>query len=376
MSYCCALLEVYAICGWYRWDYCPPTIAGRPAPHAGTFQRGRTRTRRRFGRGEESSRSRERSLTTRRWLGWFSERLTAIGIPLTPSAAMSSLARFPERPSKNADAAFSFASPAAFGQTEWADMGLPQISQGYDRPGEEMERVAETIAEFRASDELDRPCPLLKSFKRNEGLSGKSRGAEGNGNRLSNFVWPALCGLYRGRVLRKSRGWPIGQGRLKAGTAARHARGRRGLTRPGPLGRLLGHAVGTVCRLRGRPRPGDVSGDRVAGSGFCASGGRGRRPGPSVSGPEVGGVAVVEVLTSEGWRTASRDGSEETRGERPAGSAGGLSCSGLAAALVCGARPTRVGDLAWPRAGRGSGRSAISVIAPQADAEDGLQNQG
>src|SRR5690349_15071998 len=61
-----------------------------------------------------------------RWLAWFSERLTALGIPLTPSVANFVLARFPDDPRKNADAVFAFLQSRGILARKMGAYGLPQ----------------------------------------------------------------------------------------------------------------------------------------------------------------------------------------------------------------------------------------------------------
>ena len=56
----------------------------------------------------------------------FSERLTALGIPLTPSVANFVLARFPDDPRKNADAIFAFLQMRGILTRKMGAYGLPQ----------------------------------------------------------------------------------------------------------------------------------------------------------------------------------------------------------------------------------------------------------
>src|SRR5246127_1367695 len=100
--------KIYALAGLrLGWAYCPPAVAdvlnrmrspfnvNAPALAAGVA-------------AVEDVEAFVRAQThNQRWLPWFSERLAALGLPLTPSVANFVLARFPDPP-KSADAAFAF----------------------------------------------------------------------------------------------------------------------------------------------------------------------------------------------------------------------------------------------------------------------------
>ena len=86
-----------------------------------------------------------------RWLGWFSERLKALGIRLTPSVGNFVLARFPDGPAKNADAAFAFLQSRGILVRQMGAYGLPESLRITIGTGEEMEQVAAAIAEFMAA---------------------------------------------------------------------------------------------------------------------------------------------------------------------------------------------------------------------------------
>jgi len=144
--------KIYALAGLrLGWAYCPPAIADLlnrmrspfnvnvPALAAGVaavedvdaFERARSHN--------------------ERWLAWFSERLTAHGIPLTPSVANFVLARFSDDPRKNADAVFAFLQSRGILTRKMGAYGLPQYLRITIGTGEEMERVAERLAEFMAA---------------------------------------------------------------------------------------------------------------------------------------------------------------------------------------------------------------------------------
>ena len=86
-----------------------------------------------------------------RWLPWFSERLAALGLRLTPSVANFVLARFPDDPLRNADAAFAFLQSRGILTRKMGAYGLPQHLRITIGTGPEMETVAAALAEFTAA---------------------------------------------------------------------------------------------------------------------------------------------------------------------------------------------------------------------------------
>jgi histidinol-phosphate aminotransferase len=85
-----------------------------------------------------------------RWQPWFSQRLAALGLPLTPSVANFVLPRFPDEPARNADAAFAFLQSRHILTRKMAAYGLPQHLRITIGTGEEMEKVAAALDEFMA----------------------------------------------------------------------------------------------------------------------------------------------------------------------------------------------------------------------------------
>jgi histidinol-phosphate aminotransferase len=83
-----------------------------------------------------------------RWLPWFSERLAAFGLPLTPSVANFVLARFPDVPGRSADAAFTFLQSRGILTRKMAAYGLPQHLRITIGTGPEMETVSAALAKF------------------------------------------------------------------------------------------------------------------------------------------------------------------------------------------------------------------------------------
>ncbi len=86
-----------------------------------------------------------------RWLPWLSERLAALGLPLTPSVGNFVLPRFPDDPRHNADAAFAFLQSRGILTRKMGGYGLPQHLRITIGTGEEMEIVAAALAEFMAA---------------------------------------------------------------------------------------------------------------------------------------------------------------------------------------------------------------------------------
>jgi histidinol-phosphate aminotransferase len=84
-------------------------------------------------------------------LAWFSERLAALGLPLTPSVANFVLARLPDDPRKNADAVFALLQSRGLLTRKMGAYGLPQYLRITIGTGEEMERVAAALGEIMAA---------------------------------------------------------------------------------------------------------------------------------------------------------------------------------------------------------------------------------
>jgi histidinol-phosphate aminotransferase len=84
------------------------------------------------------------------WLPWFSDRLAALGLKLTPSVANFVLPRFPEAAAKNADAAFDFLRSRGILTRKMAGYGLPRHLRITIGTGTEMERVLAVLGEFMA----------------------------------------------------------------------------------------------------------------------------------------------------------------------------------------------------------------------------------
>jgi histidinol-phosphate aminotransferase len=143
--------KIYALAGLrLGWAYCPPAIAdvlnrmrspfniSAPAQAAGVAA------------VEDVAAFERAHAHNQRWLAWFSERLAALGLQLTPSVANFVLAGFPDDPVRNADAAFAFLQRHSILTRKMGAYGLPQHLRISIGTGAEMERVAATIGDFMA----------------------------------------------------------------------------------------------------------------------------------------------------------------------------------------------------------------------------------
>jgi histidinol-phosphate aminotransferase len=101
--------KVYALAGLrLGWAYCPPGIADVLNRIRGPFNVAAPALAAGIAAVEDVAAVERAQEHNQRWLAWFSERLTALGLPLTPSVGNFVLPRFPNDPRHNADAAFAF----------------------------------------------------------------------------------------------------------------------------------------------------------------------------------------------------------------------------------------------------------------------------
>ena len=141
--------KIFALAGLrLGWAYCPPAIADVLNRMRGPFNVTAPALAAGVAAVEDVAAFDRARAHNQRWLGWFSERLAALGIPLTPSVANFVLARFPDEPRKNADAVFAFLQSRGILTRQMGAYGLPQYLRITIGTGEEMERVADTLAEF------------------------------------------------------------------------------------------------------------------------------------------------------------------------------------------------------------------------------------
>jgi len=144
--------KIYALAGLrLGWAYCPPAIADVLHRIRGPFNVTAPALAAGVAAVEDVAALAQARAHNQRWLAWFSERLAALGLPLTPSVGNFVLPRFPDDPRHNADAAFAFLQSRGILTRKMGGYGLPQhlrITIGTD---EEMEIVAKAVAEFMAA---------------------------------------------------------------------------------------------------------------------------------------------------------------------------------------------------------------------------------
>lgn len=141
--------KIYALAGLrLGWAYCPPAIADVLNRVRGPFNVSAAAQAAGIAAVEDLEALNRARAHNEHWLSWFSERLAALGIPLTPSVANFVLARFPDDPRKNADAAFAFLQSRGILTRKMGTYGLPQHLRITIGTGREMETVAAIFAEF------------------------------------------------------------------------------------------------------------------------------------------------------------------------------------------------------------------------------------
>jgi histidinol-phosphate aminotransferase len=141
--------KIYALAGLrLGWAYCPPAIADLLNRVRSPFNVGAAAQAAGIAAVEDLNALDHARAHNDRWLPWFSGRLAALGLQLTPSVANFVLARFPDDPRQNADAAFSFLQSRGILARKMGAYGLPQHLRITIGTGPEMAKAAATIAEF------------------------------------------------------------------------------------------------------------------------------------------------------------------------------------------------------------------------------------
>src|SRR5215831_16916291 len=144
--------KIYALAGLrLGWAYCPPAIADVLNRVRSPFNVSSAAQAAGIAAVEDIEAFNRARAHNERWLPWFSDRLRALGLVLTPSVANFVLARFPDDPRKNADAAFAFLQSRGILTRQMGGYGLPQHLRITIGTGPEMETVAAAIAEFMAA---------------------------------------------------------------------------------------------------------------------------------------------------------------------------------------------------------------------------------
>src|ERR1700756_3329867 len=143
--------KIYALGGMrVGWAYCSAGVADVLNRVRGPFNVGAASQAAGLAAVEDVEALNRARAHNERWLPWFSERLAALGLPLTPSVANFVLARFPDDRRKNADAVFAHLQSRGILTRKMGAYGLPQYLRITIGTGEEMERVAATLGDFMA----------------------------------------------------------------------------------------------------------------------------------------------------------------------------------------------------------------------------------
>jgi histidinol-phosphate aminotransferase len=143
--------KIYALAGLrLGWAYCPPAIAEVLNRVRGPFNVSTPAAAAGLAAIEDTVSLQRARAHNDQWLPWFSERLAALGLPLTSSAANFVLPHFPDEPERNADAAFAFLRSHHILTRKMAAYGLPHHLRISIGTGEEMEQVAAVLGKFLA----------------------------------------------------------------------------------------------------------------------------------------------------------------------------------------------------------------------------------
>jgi len=143
--------KIYALAGLrLGWAYCPPAIADVLNRVRGPFNVSAAAAAAGIAALEDSEALARARAHNDRWQPWFSQRLAALGLELTPSVGNFVLPRFPDEPGRDADAAFAFLHARGILVRKMGAYGLPQCLRITIGTGEEMEKVAAVLGEFMA----------------------------------------------------------------------------------------------------------------------------------------------------------------------------------------------------------------------------------
>jgi histidinol-phosphate aminotransferase len=144
--------KIYALAGLrLGWAYCPPAVADALNRVRSPFNVGAAAQAAGIAAIEDVEALNLARAHNHHWQPWLSQRLTALGLALTPSVANFVLARFPDPSSKDADAAFTFLQSRGIIMRKMGAYGLPQCLRITIGTGPEMEAVAAALTEFLAA---------------------------------------------------------------------------------------------------------------------------------------------------------------------------------------------------------------------------------
>jgi histidinol-phosphate aminotransferase len=143
--------KIYALAGLrLGWAYCPPVVAEVLNRVRGPFNVSAPALAAGVAALEDVAAVERARVHNDVWLPGFSDRLAALGLPLTPSVANFVLPRFPEAPGRNADAAYGYLRKRGILTRRVAAYGLPRHLRITIGTEAEMERVAAVLSEFMA----------------------------------------------------------------------------------------------------------------------------------------------------------------------------------------------------------------------------------
>src|SRR5438067_5124577 len=143
--------KIYALAGLrLGWAYCPPAVADVLNRIRGPFNVSAPALAAGVAAVEDVAALKRARAHNDKWLPWLSERLQAIGLELTPSVGNFVLARFPDEPRHNADAAFAFLQSRGILTRQMGGYGLPKCLRITIGTGDEMQAVAAALTEFMA----------------------------------------------------------------------------------------------------------------------------------------------------------------------------------------------------------------------------------
>jgi histidinol-phosphate aminotransferase len=143
--------KIYALAGLrLGWAYCQPPVADVLNRVRGPFNVSTPALAAGVAAVEDTVSLARARAHNDRWQPWFSERLAALGLQLTPSVGNFVLPRFPDQPGRDAEAAFAFLQTHGILTRKMGGYGLPKRLRITIGTGEEMEKVASVLGEFMA----------------------------------------------------------------------------------------------------------------------------------------------------------------------------------------------------------------------------------
>lgn len=141
--------KIHALAGLrLGWAYCPPAIAEVLNRVRGPFNVSTPALAAGLAAVDDTAALDRARAHNDHWHPWFSGRLAALGLPLTPSVGNFVLPRFADEPGRDAEAAFAYLRSRGILTRKMGGYGLPQHLRITIGTGEEMEKVAATLGEF------------------------------------------------------------------------------------------------------------------------------------------------------------------------------------------------------------------------------------